>query len=90
MMQTQARNDTHFIDLRTEAPQRRYDLIFETFARLRPGTSYLLVSDENIRPLHYQFAAEYAGQYTWDYLEAGPEVWRVRIGRRARTYQPVA
>lgn len=21
------------------------------------------------------------GQFTWEYLEEGPEVWRVRIGR---------
>ncbi|GGV00404.1 hypothetical protein GCM10010182_17060 [Actinomadura cremea] len=28
-----------------------------------------------------QFAAEHSGRFTWDYLESGPEVWRVRIGR---------
>jgi uncharacterized protein (DUF2249 family) len=25
--------------------------------------------------------AERTGQFTWDYLEEGPEAWRVRIGR---------
>lgn len=26
-------------------------------------------------------AAEHAGQFDWDYLAHGPEVWEVRIGR---------
>ena len=29
------------------------------------------------------FAAEYPEQFSWDYLEEGPEDWRVRIGRTA-------
>lgn len=28
-------------------------------------------------------SAEHAGAYSWDYLEEGPEDWRVRIGRPA-------
>jgi uncharacterized protein (DUF2249 family) len=28
-------------------------------------------------------AAENAGEFSWEYLEEGPEVWRVRIGRTA-------
>ena len=34
-------------------------------------------------PLRYQFAAEHTDQFSWEYLETGPEVWSVRIGRRA-------
>jgi uncharacterized protein (DUF2249 family) len=41
----------------------------------------VLVNDHDPRPLRYQFEAQYAGEYTWEYLEAGPAVWRVRIGR---------
>lgn len=37
----------------------------------------------NPKPLYDQFAAERSGQFSWDYLEEGPEVWRVRIGRPA-------
>jgi uncharacterized protein (DUF2249 family) len=32
---------------------------------------------------HYQFQFEQAGQFTWNYREEGPEVWRVEIGRVA-------
>ena len=41
----------------------------------------MLVNDHDPKPLYYQFAAEHAGDSTWDYLEEGPEVWRVQIGR---------
>ncbi|MGW5686669.1 DUF2249 domain-containing protein [Nonomuraea sp. NPDC003754] len=45
------------------------------------GTAFVLVNDHDPKPLYYQFAAEHPGAFTWEYLEAGPEVWKVRIGR---------
>ncbi|MGH9110604.1 MAG: DUF2249 domain-containing protein [Acidimicrobiales bacterium] len=69
------------LDVRSEIPQRRHELIFETFAGLTPGAAYVLVNDHDPKPLRYQFEAEHAGQFTWEYLEEGPEVWRVRIAR---------
>jgi uncharacterized protein (DUF2249 family) len=71
------------LDVRTEAPARRHELIFETYADLSPGTGFVLVNDHDPKPLYYQLAAENTGEFTWDYLEEGPEVWRVRIGRIA-------
>ena len=56
-------------------------LIFDTFAGLRPGEAFVLINDHDPRPLYYQFQAEHTGQLSWNYLEEGPEVWRVRIGR---------
>ncbi|HEU4849079.1 MAG TPA: DUF2249 domain-containing protein [Terrimesophilobacter sp.] len=35
------------------------------------------------KPLYYQFEAEHTGEFSWDHLEQGPDVWRVRIGRVA-------
>ena len=71
------------LDVRSEIPRRRHELIFETFAELDPGSAYLLVNDHDPKPLRYQFEAELPGCFSWDYLEEGPEVWRVRIGRTA-------
>jgi uncharacterized protein (DUF2249 family) len=50
---------------------------------LEPGASFLLVNDHDPKPLYYQFAAEHAGEFTWEYLEKGPTDWRVRIGKTA-------
>jgi len=71
------------LDVRTEPPARRHALIFDTYQRLRPGTAFVLVNDHDPKPLYYQLAAEHADRFTWDYLQRGPEVWRVRIGRRS-------
>jgi uncharacterized protein (DUF2249 family) len=68
------------LDVRTDPPARRHELIFETYAKLAPGTAYVLINDHDPKPLYYQFAAEHTGEFSWDYLEEGPEVWRVRIG----------
>ena len=69
------------LDVRSEPPARRHTLIFETFAALTPGGAFELVNDHDPKPLRYQFEAEHAGDFTWDYVEEGPVVWRVRIGR---------
>ena len=71
------------VDVRTEIPRLRHQLIFETFASLDADTAFVLVNDHDPKPLYYQLAAENAGEFSWNSLEEGPEVWRVRIGRLA-------
>jgi uncharacterized protein (DUF2249 family) len=43
----------------------------------------VLVNDHDPKPLYYQFQAELGEPFQWEYLESGPEVWKVRIGRSA-------
>ena len=69
------------LDVRTEAPARRHELIFDTFAALPAGHAFELVNDHDPKPLYYQLEAEQTGCFSWEYLEQGPETWRVRIGR---------
>ena len=69
------------LDVREIVPRERHELIFATFGALAPGQSFVLVNDHDPKPLYYQFQAEQPGQANWEYLEQGPEVWRVRIGR---------
>lgn len=71
------------IDVRSIIPRERHPLIFNTFLALKPGQGFVLVNDHDPKPLYYQFQAEHAGAFQWDYLEQGPDVWRVRIGRPA-------
>jgi len=68
------------LDVRRFPHGQRHDVIFATFGSLAPGAGFVLVNDHDPKPLRYQFEAQHAGEYTWDYLEAGPELWRVRIG----------
>ncbi|QDQ98335.1 DUF2249 domain-containing protein [Tomitella fengzijianii] len=69
------------LDVRTEPPARRHQLIFESYGACGAGEGFVLVNDHDPKPLYYQFAAEHEGDFTWEYLEEGPETWRVRIGR---------
>ncbi len=72
------------VDVRNTPPAQRHPLIFQTFADLPDGQAFELVNDHDPKPLYYQFKFEHEGQFTWDYLEQGPEVWRVRVGKTAR------
>jgi uncharacterized protein (DUF2249 family)/hemerythrin-like domain-containing protein len=69
------------LDVRRFPHGQRHDVIFTTFDALVEGSGFVLVNDHDPKPLRYQFEAQHAGRYSWDYLEAGPTVWRVRIGR---------
>ena len=69
------------LDVRVLPHGQRHDVIFATYDALLAGGGFVIVNDHDPRPLRYQFEAEHAGEFTWDYLESGPEVWRVRIGR---------
>ena len=74
-------NEDFELDVRTEIPKTRHELINKTFAELGLGAAFVLVNDHDPKPLFYQFQAENPGEFSWEYLEEGPEVWRVRIGR---------
>ena len=74
---------TTTIDVRTIAPRERHPLIFSTFHNLAPGDAFLLVNDHDPKPLYCHFKAELDGTFAWDYLENGPEVWKVRIAKSA-------
>lgn len=71
------------LDVRDLAPAQRHESIFAAYEALAPGAGFVLVNDHDPKPLRYQFEAEHRGEFTWESLEAGPEAWRVRIGRPA-------
>jgi uncharacterized protein (DUF2249 family) len=74
------------LDVREIAPRDRHPTIFQTFAALKPGEALLLINDHDPKPLYYQFQAESQSTFVWDYLEQGPEVWRVSIGKPAQPH----
>jgi len=63
-------------------PRKKHPTIFRVFEELEPGGSFVLINDHDPRPLRHQFEAEMAGRFGWEYLEQGPEEWRVRILKR--------
>ena len=71
------------IDLRRVAPPARHSLIFSSFSDLLPGQSLELINDHDPQPLNEQFQMRSPGIFSWSYLEKGPQVWRVQIGKNA-------
>ena len=73
--------DIGTLDVRSLVPAERHRKIFETYDGLTVGNKFVLVNDHDPKPLYYQFDAEHHGEFSWRYLEQGPKIWRVEIGR---------
>ena len=71
------------IDVRTIARGGRHPRVFAGYASLAPGEAFILVNSHDPKPLRREFEAIHAGAFSRDYLQTGPEEWRVRIGRVA-------
>lgn len=78
----QTANSPEPIDIRSLVPVQRHAKIFELLNALEPGKSFIFINDHDPKPLYYQIEAEHPNQYTWTYLESGPEAWKVEIGRK--------
>ncbi|MCC0040342.1 MAG: DUF2249 domain-containing protein [Brucellaceae bacterium] len=70
------------VDVRMLVPGHRHQKIFQLVDNLQPGKAFVLVNDHDPKPLYYQLEAEYPGQFSWTYLERGPDIWRVEIGKQ--------
>ena len=69
------------LDVTKIPPREKHPTIFRTFDGLAQGESFLLVNDHDPRPLRHQFEFERSDSFTWEYVEQGPEVWKVRLTR---------
>lgn len=76
-------DSTSAIDIRDTSPLNRQQLIFDRFVILQQGQSFQLLTDQEPRNLREQLQIRSGNGFTWDYLEAGPAVWRVQIGKSA-------
>lgn len=78
MMQTFAK----IINVPDFPPREKHPTIFNAFDDLKAGEFMQIVNDHDPRPLQYQFMMERPDLFTWEYLEQGPEIWKVSIGRK--------
>lgn len=71
------------IDVRTlpHTPERR-TTIFNAFDNLKSGESMELINDHNPTMLFQKFTEERGNQFEWQYLEDGPETWRISISKK--------
>ena len=69
------------LDVRQFPSAVKHRTIFTVFDALPSGTKMVLINDHDPKPLYYQLAAEQPDRFSWNYLEEGPEVWQVEIGK---------
>ena len=63
-------------------PRLKHPTVFECFDKLSPGASFIIENDHDPLPLYYELKAERNGQLiSFDYLQNGPEVWKVKISK---------
>ena len=82
-MSNTAPTSADVVDVRSLVPAQRHAKIFQLVNQLAPGGRFVLVNDHDPKPLYYQLEAEHPKQFSWTYVERGPEVWRVEIGKLA-------
>jgi regulator of cell morphogenesis and NO signaling len=60
-------------------PSLKHPTVFKKFDLLEGGQSFIIVNDHDPKPLYYQLLAERGNIFSWEYLEQGPEIWKVHI-----------
>ena len=70
------------IDLRLLEHDLRRPLVFDTLRKLASGGSFVVVIDHDPMMLKGKLQAEFSDQFTWQYLQNGPDVWQVRLGKK--------
>jgi uncharacterized protein (DUF2249 family) len=68
-------------DARPFPPAERHERVFNAFDALKTGQAFVFTNDHDPKPLYYQLEAESLHPFLWEYLESGPEVWKVRVAR---------
>ncbi|HRE50233.1 MAG TPA: iron-sulfur cluster repair di-iron protein [Flavitalea sp.] len=63
-------------------PRQKHPTIFARFDDLAGGGSLTIHNDHDPKPLYYQLLGERGDIFTWEYLEQGPETWKVKITKR--------
>ncbi|MGN6394459.1 MAG: iron-sulfur cluster repair di-iron protein [Mucilaginibacter sp.] len=71
------------LDVMVIEPPLKHRTIFQNFDLLLPGESFIIHNDHDPKSLYYQLSAERGQIFNWEYVEEGPEIWQVRIGKRA-------
>ncbi len=69
------------LDLRPMPPFERHEKIFQRWDSLTPGETLKIINDHDPRPLRYQFATMYEGEFQWEYEQEGLIDWVVKIKR---------
>ena len=81
-----AESSTVALDVRPVAPKDRYERIMAAYEELAVGAVMELVVDHDPKCMYYTLKATRGdAAFQFDYLEDGPETWRVLVRKLAAT-----
>jgi uncharacterized protein (DUF2249 family) len=69
------------LDARDLPCEQRFKRIMGAWHALRPGQAFVLVNNIDPLPLYYQLNTQFGGDLEWRYLQRGPEVFEILVGR---------
>ena len=76
-------NQENILNVTLLEPRQKHPTIFARFDALNEGESLVIHNDHDPKPLYYQLLGERGNIFSWEYLEQGPEWWKVRIGKNS-------
>ena len=80
-METKLENE-NILNVTLIEPRLKHSTIFERFDELISGENLVLHNDHDPKPLYYELSAKRGDIFTWEYLQTGPEVWKVKITKK--------
>ncbi|MEJ7779620.1 MAG: iron-sulfur cluster repair di-iron protein [Daejeonella sp.] len=69
-------------------PRLKHPKIFEKFDALTQEEAFIIHNDHDPKPLYYQLLGERGKVFIWEYLENGPELWKVKITKSSEGELP--
>ena len=88
MNQTSESIDLTRFDVREIPCRVKHAQIFQRWADLPVGQHFVLINDHDPVPLWYQFTAQFPDAFEWEYLQRGPEEFRVKITKLRAVTMP--
>jgi len=74
--------ESRILNVTAIEPKLKHPTIFKKFDVLEPGETLTIHNDHDPKPLYYQLLGERGNIFTWEYLEEGPQLWRVNISKK--------
>jgi uncharacterized protein (DUF2249 family)/quercetin dioxygenase-like cupin family protein len=76
------------LDVRPLRKPDKHPRVFATYDSLAVGEAFVLINNHDPRHLRDEFDTDQPDSFGWEYVEQGPEVWRIRISKLTTTPLP--
>lgn len=81
--ETMSQTTRMLLDVRPVEPRDRFETIMAAYEGLPAGSTLELLVDHDPKCMYYTLQATRGeGEFSFDYLEDGPERWRVEVTRQ--------